>query len=114
MHCCCEYCVKRSWVALVNSSLMRDACKLLTPPKSSFFLNKNNYISVICPVTYAEILNTSYYHKNLSIYKKLKNSVMPKKIHCGKRHFLLLIETGITDFFYNLYIDCSYLKGTLG
>ena len=39
---------------------------------------------------------------------------MPKKIHCGKRHFLLLIETGITDFFYYLYIDCSYLKGTLG
>ena len=38
---------------------------------------------------------------------------MPKKINLGKRHFLL-IETGITDFSYNLYIDCSYLKETLG
>ena len=43
---------------------------------NSIFLYIKQYMSELCPVTYTEILHTSYYYKNLPIDKKFKNSVM--------------------------------------
>ena len=61
-------------------------------------------------MTYAEILHTSYYYKNLPIDKKLKNSVMRIFFYSLKRYFLFLSKNGITEFFDNSSFDYSCLK----
>ena len=62
-----------------------------------------------CTVTYIQILHEVLHYKNLVLYKKLKNSIMPKSFFSRKQHFRSLKIFGIIEFFkilHNVNLRC--------